>query len=113
MDGGFTGRSTALLVDTRGRPPSWLLPERSNRSKVLQLARGQAFLAACPGSRNQVIGLTQQSGELECGGGALRAVASPIPKAVNSRDLTCKKPAQAELRPVSRRLTILTTMSFI
>lgn len=102
VDGGFTGRSTALLVDTRSRPPTWLRPVRNNRSKVLRLDRGQSFVASCPGSRNQVIGLTQQHGVLECDGGALRAVASPIPKAINSRDLTCKKPAQAELRPGSK-----------
>lgn len=48
-----------------------------------------------------MIGLKQQDGELECDGGALHAVVSSIPKAVNSRDLTCKKPAHAELRPVS------------
>ncbi|KAK3919220.1 Nuclease EXOG, mitochondrial [Frankliniella fusca] len=102
VEGGFTGRSTALLVDTRSRPPTWLLPTRTNRSKVLRLDRGQTFVASCPGSRNQVIGLQHQHGELECDGGALRAVASSIPKAINSRDLTCKKPAHAELRPGSK-----------
>lgn len=102
VDGGFTGRSTALLLDTRSRPPTWLLPSRANKSKVLHLDRGQTFVASCPGSRNQVIGLTQQHGVLECDAGALRAVASPIPKAINSRDLTCKKPASAELRPGSK-----------
>lgn len=54
VDGGFTGRSTALLVDTRTRPASWLMPTKNDKSKVLHLDRGQTFVASCPGSRNQV-----------------------------------------------------------